>query len=116
MRQEVGNETVPSVGANIPGKLANFDIIWHIPREISCFCDYFVNNGGFNEARVQQSKYRPSPIPNGGLEIPITLIIKKGNRIRELFKEMEKKVKELSIEPEKMIRSEDGMSVDFEAD
>ena len=116
MRQEVGNDTVPSVGANIPGKLTNFDIIWHIPREISCFCHYFVNNGGFNEARVQQSTYRPSPVPNGGQEIPIILIIKKGNKIRELFKEMEKKVKELFIEPEKIIRSKDDMSVDFEAD
>ena len=95
MRQEVGNYTIPSVGANIPGKLTNFDIIGQIPREISRFCHYFVNNGGFIEARVQQSKYRPSPIPNGGLEILVTFIIKKGNSTREVFEEMEKKVKEL---------------------
>ena len=41
MRQEIGNEHDPfamSAGANIPGKLTNFDMVGHIPREISRFC------------------------------------------------------------------------------
>ena len=79
-RQEVGNDHDPfamSAGVNTPRKLTNFDIVRHIPREISRSCRYFVNYGGYIEARVQESKYRPYHIPYGGLEIPITLIIKK---------------------------------------
>ena len=67
-------------------------------------------------ARVQESKHRPSPVLNGGLEIPITLVIKKGNSTREVLENMEKTVKELYIEPEKIIRSNNDMPVDFEAD
>ena len=56
VRQEVGNDHDPfamSVGANVPGKFTNSDIVEHIPQEISQFCHYFVNYGGFIEARVQ---------------------------------------------------------------
>ena len=91
VRQEVGNDHDPfamSVGANSPGKLTNFDTGRHILREISRFCHYFVNYRGFIEARVRESKYRPSPIPNSGLEIPITFIIKKGNCTRKVFEKM----------------------------
>ena len=41
-----------SVGANVPGKLTNFDIVGHTPDEVSHFCHYFINYGGFIEARV----------------------------------------------------------------
>ena len=50
VRQDVGNDHdqfAMLVGTNIPGKLTNFDIVRHTPREISCFCHYFVNHGGF---------------------------------------------------------------------
>ena len=70
-----------------------------------------MNYGGFKN--LPESKYRPSSIPNDSLEIPITLITKKGNSTRNVF---EKKVKKLYIEPEKTIRSNHGMIVDFEAD
>ena len=46
MRQEIGNDRdsfAMSAGANIPGKLTNFDMVGHILREISHFCHYFVN-------------------------------------------------------------------------
>ena len=61
VRQEVGNDRDPfamSVGANIPEKLTNFDIVGHISCEISRFCYYFFNYGGFIEVRVLKSKYR----------------------------------------------------------
>ena len=67
-------------------------------------------------ARVQESKHRSSPVPNGGLEIHTTLVIKKGNSTREVLGNMEKRVKELYIEPEKIRRSNNDMPVDFEAD
>ena len=105
------------VGANIPVKLTNFHIVGDIPREISRFCHYFVNYGGFTKVRVRELKYKPSPVPSGGLEIPITVSIKKGNSTGEVPKKMKKKkVKELCIEPEKIIRSSDNIPVDFEAD
>ena len=56
---------------------AMFDIVGHLPREISRFCHYFLSYGGSLEARVRDIKPRRSPIPRGGLEIPIILIVKK---------------------------------------
>ena len=94
MRQEVGNGHDPfamSVGATIHGKLTKFDIVGHIPCEVSHFCHYFVSCEGFIEARVRESKYRPSPILNGGLEIPITLIIKKVTAPGKFLKKWKKR-------------------------
>ena len=44
---------------------------------------------------------------------PLLSLLKKGSNTGEAF---EKKVKELHIEPEKMIKSNDDMPVDLEAD
>ena len=65
--QEIGNIHDPfaiSLGAKIVGKLTDNEIVGHIPREISCFCHYFINYGGQFEARVTCTKYRPSLIPS----------------------------------------------------
>ena len=46
----------------------------HIPREISCHVYYFINTEvGFVNGLVISIKYRPSPIPSVGLEIPLLL-------------------------------------------
>ena len=53
VKQEIGNLHDPfaiSLGAKIPGKLTDFDIVGHIPREISRFCHYFKSYGGKIEA------------------------------------------------------------------
>ena len=52
-------------------------VVGHIPRELSRFCRYFMDYGGLLEARVRDTKARVSPIPNRGLEIPVTLVVKK---------------------------------------
>ena len=52
-------------------------VVGHIPREISRFCHYFLNYGGYLQAVVRDTHYRRSPIPKGCLEIPIRLIVKK---------------------------------------
>ena len=70
VRQEVGNEGNPfamSVRDNIPEKLTDFDTVGHVYQ---LFVNIFVNYGMFIEARVWESKFRPSPILDGGLEIP----------------------------------------------
>ena len=104
--QEIGNIHDPfaiSLGAKIVGKLTDNEIVGHIPREISRFCHYFINYGGKLEARVTCTKYRPSPIPSGGLEIPILLIAKKGDSAEETFEKMEDLLRCYYVEPDKIV-------------
>ena len=50
------------------------EIVGHIPREFSRRVYYFIKTGGgFVNSSVILTKYRPSPIPSGGLEIPLLL-------------------------------------------
>ena len=49
-----------SFGANISKQLSTFDIVEHISREVSLFFHYIVNYARFIEARVRESKYKPS--------------------------------------------------------
>ena len=121
VKQEVGNVHDPfamSIGADIAEKLTSFDIVGHIPREISRFCHYFVNYGGAIEAKVRETIYIPSPISSGGLEIPILLIIKKGKSSSEVFEKLEIKVNEMYIEPDKIksTNNDDGIVADDEDD
>ena len=112
--QEIGkvhDHFAISLGANIPGKLSHFDIVGHIPREISRFCHYFINYGGKIEARVRCIKYRPSPIPTGGLEIPILLTFKKGESTDLNFEKMESFIRSYYIEPDK-IATDDNRRID----
>ena len=62
-------------------------VIGHMPREISRFCRYFMDYGGLLEARVRDTVCRISLIPNKGLKIPITLIVKKVQH-SEVFRKM----------------------------
>ena len=46
----------------------------HIPREVSRHCYYFIKDeGGCIDGSVLSTNYRHSPIPSGGLEIPLIL-------------------------------------------
>ena len=106
VKQEIGNlhdSFAISLGAKIPGKLTDFVIVGHIPREISRFCHYFMNYRGKIEARVRCTKYRPSPTPSGGLEISILLVINKGDSTQEIFEKMESFVKSYYLEPVKIV-------------
>ena len=94
-----------AVRATVKGKLTNSDVVGHIPREISRFCRYFVNYGGKLEGRVRDTKYRRSPIPSGGLEIPITLLVMKCRASLAVFDKMNELVTEYYIEPELIKKS-----------
>ena len=48
--------------------------VGHIPRELSWFVDYFLQVGGSVTTTVASIQYRLSPIPEGGLEIPIQMV------------------------------------------
>lgn len=109
VEQEVNNVHDPfaiSLGTKIPGKLTDKEIVGHIPREISRFCHYFLNYGGKLETRVTCARYRPSPIPTGGLEIPILLIVLKADSTDEVFEEMENLVNSYYIEPDQIVAEE----------
>ena len=60
-------------------------VIDHVRSELSRFCRYFMDYGGFLEAQVRDTVCRISPIPNKSLEIPLTLIAKKGSTNSEVF-------------------------------
>ena len=90
-----------SLGAKIVRKLTDNEIVGHIPREISRFCHYFTNYGGKLEARVTCTKHRPSPIPSGGLEIPILLIAKTWDSTEEIFGKMEDLLRSYYVEQTK---------------
>ena len=47
--------------------------VGHIPRELSRFVFYFIHEGGSVTGTVAGITPRPSPIPEGGLEIPIIM-------------------------------------------
>ena len=82
VQPEFGNVYDPYAMAlltKLADTILEMDIFGHLPHEISLFCRYFVNYGEKLEARVTDINYRRSPIPSGGLEIPILLIVIKAN-------------------------------------
>ena len=84
-------------------------VVGHIPREISRFCQYFMDYGGLLEARVHETKCRISPIPKG-LEIHVTLVVKKGTSSGEVFSKMKDFLEEYYIEPELTAKKKDSDS------
>ena len=94
-----------SIHASLRDKITASDIVGHIPREISRFCHFFSIYGGAPEGRVRDSKFRRSPIPKGGLEIPIVLIVWKDKASTSVFSRMIDFVEEYYIEPDKMTES-----------
>ena len=47
--------------------------VGHAPRELSRFILYFIQEGGLVTARVASTTSRITPIPEGGLEVPILM-------------------------------------------
>ena len=55
----------------VSGKLEK---VGHIPREISRHTYFYIKEeGGRKDGSVLSTRYRPSPIPSGGLEIPLMM-------------------------------------------
>ena len=66
--------------------VTEIQVVGHLPRKISRFCKFFCDYGGELSAVVKDPKYRRSPIPQGGLEIPITLKVFKGDTSDNVLK------------------------------
>ena len=52
----------------------NLETVSHIPREISRHTYFYIKEeGGRIDTSVLSTRYRPSPIPSGGIEIPLMM-------------------------------------------
>ena len=61
--------------------------VGHIPMEISRLCYFFLKEGGNITGHLICTNYKVSPIPAGGLEVPLLLTFSvKSERIFELMK------------------------------
>ena len=92
------------------------DVVGHIPQEISRFVYFFLQHGGSVEGVVHNEKYRPSPIPKGGLEIILVATFKieytKGQYLTRM-KELVEKNYDLTLEG---IDKDNGQSEDDDDD
>lgn len=86
----------------IKGKIDKLSIVGHLPREISRFCKFYLEYNGVINATVRMTKFRRSPLPQGGLEIPIKLCVGKGDSSNEVFRKMKGFMLENYLEPEKI--------------
>ena len=84
----------------IKGKIESLTPVGHLPREISQFCKYFLEWNGELDATVCSTKFRKSPIPQGGLEILIKLRVGKGKANFETSRKMKGFVLDNYLEPE----------------
>ena len=84
--------------ARFKGTIHGRCVVGHIPRELSWFCKYFPDYSGVIDATVTSVDFRRSPIPQGGIEIPINLHIIKSASSDDVFKRM-KKIEQYYQEP-----------------
>ena len=82
--------------------VTEIQVVGHLPREISRFCKFFCDYGGELSAVVRDPKYRRSPSPQGGLVIPITLKVFKGNTPENVFKKVGEFLESFYEEPDKI--------------
>ena len=68
--------------------------VGHIPREISRPIYYFLKYGGEVCGEVADEKYRPSPIPKGGLEIALTVTCKISATKQDILQRLDSMIKE----------------------
>ena len=99
--------------------------VGYIPRELSRFVFFFIHEGGSVTGTVASITSRPSPIPEGGLEIPIimhfvhqnklisekmkTFVDEQVNKRTEVFtfEEAEEELEEIEKEEEIIVESGD---------
>jgi len=63
------------------------EIIGHLPRKILRICSLFLLRGGSIKCRVNGSRRYSADLPQGGVEIPCTLLFEaQGNEIKKVIK------------------------------
>ena len=58
----------------------NDTIIGHLPRKVSKVCSLFLRRGGRIQCRVSGSRQFSADLPQGGLEIPCTLVFQSSSK------------------------------------
>ena len=91
------------VYSEIKGKIESFTLVGHLPREISHLCKYFFQYNGKLVAAARSTKFRRSPLPQGGLEIPIKLRVGKGKVNFEIFRKVKSFVLDNYLKSEKIM-------------
>ena len=75
----------------------------HVPKEILRFAFfYFTKYSSILSAVVRETKFCRSPLPQGELEIPITLYVIKAESSEKVFSQMKNFVEKHYLEPEKI--------------
>ena len=65
----------PYCCAMVSGKL---ETVGHIPREVSSHIYFYIKEeGGHIDGSALSTRYRPSPVPSGGLKIPLMMTFKR---------------------------------------
>ena len=90
------------IPGNLPRKIAEETLVGHVSREISRFCTVFTKKVGVLSSFVRETKFQRSPLPQGGLEIPITLYVIKADGSEKIFSQDKNFVEEHSLEPKKI--------------
>ena len=89
----------------------------HIPREILCHCYFFLKEGGNITGNLVSTCYKVSPIPAGGLEVPLLLpFCVKSEIIFELMKSFVNDLYEYNYTREQAKSNEEESSDDDEID
>jgi len=93
----------------------NWMTVGHIPRDISRHCFYFIKEGGSISGHLLSTNYKVSPIPAGGLEVPLLLTFTvKEDRIFFLMKDFIKNLYDYDYTGEKEDKTDDESDDDDE--
>ena len=57
------------------GVLKDGDIVGHLPKKLSKICSLFLRRGGSISCKITGKRRHSKDLPQGGLEIPCTLIV-----------------------------------------
>ena len=96
---DVHDQFVIAITAYLQEKLTAYNVVVHVPREISRFCRHFLNHGGLLEKRARDVRYRKSPTPKDRLEIPISMVVKHKASLA-VFNKMKERILEYYTEHE----------------
>jgi hypothetical protein len=82
----------------IRGNIKPLSLVGHLPPEISRFCKFFIN-GGNMKATGRDFKFHLSPLPQGSLEIPISLAVMQNKASLGIYSKMQAFLPEYYVEP-----------------
>jgi hypothetical protein len=101
VKRQPGNIFDPyAIGLSIKirGNIKPLSLVGHLPPEISRFCKFFIN-GGNMKATGRDFKFHLSPLPQGSLEIPISLAVMQNKASLGIYSKKQAFLPEYYVEP-----------------